>query len=116
MALYSSSLVAKWRKTIASDTPAALAISFVVVPRKPRCENRPLATRRICRRRSSPAMRAPFVPLLFTIVLFGRSGLVSRSREVSTYLPLLSHQSQAIGARGHPCPPKRAQLVQFVFS
>ncbi len=59
MALYSSSFVAKWRKMIASETPAACAISLVVVPRKPRSEKRRIATRTICRRRSSPAMRTP---------------------------------------------------------
>src|SRR5688500_16222298 len=45
---------------MASETPAAWAISLVVVPRKPRLEKRLTATRRICRRRSSPAIRALF--------------------------------------------------------
>jgi len=52
----------------ASETPAARAISLVVVPRNPRCEKRRMATRRICRRRSSPVIRAPLAPLV--LILF----------------------------------------------
>src|SRR6266481_7913508 len=98
MALYSASLLAKCRNTIASETPAATAISFVVVPRNPRCENRRMAIRRICRRRSSPAMRPPF-PLapLFVGVFLLRVGKVQSERfEVSTHLPSIDQQSQVV--------------------
>src|SRR2546421_10010153 len=59
MAANNSSFVAKWRKTIASEIPAACAISFVVAPRKPRREKRATAARSIESRRSSPAIRPP---------------------------------------------------------
>src|SRR5258706_6291103 len=90
MALYSASLLAKCRNTIASETPAANAISFVVVPRKPRCENRRMAIRRICRRRSSPAMRPPFplAPLFVGVFLLRVGKLQSERFEVSTHLHL----------------------------
>src|SRR6267378_2507836 len=105
MALYSASLLAKCRNTIASETPAATAISFVVVPRNPRWENRRMAIRRICRRRSSPAMRPPFplAPLFVGVFLLRVGKLQSERFEVSTHLPSVGRQSQ-VGSteRGHP--------------
>src|SRR2546423_12658608 len=94
MALYSSLLVAKWRNTIASETPAASAISFVVVPRKPRWENRPIATRRICRRRFSPVMRALLdaAGLLGTLSAAADSGSILL--EGRAYLPPRGHFRQ----------------------
>ncbi|MCA1641551.1 MAG: hypothetical protein LC785_06280 [Acidobacteria bacterium] len=69
--------MAKWRKTIASETPAPAAISLVVVPRKPRCENRRMATSRICCRRSPPAMRPP-AAVAAASCLFVSDGLLIR--------------------------------------
>src|SRR5260221_9776667 len=106
MALYSASLLAKCRNTIASETPAAKAISFVVVPRKPRCENRRMAIRRICRRRSSPAMRPPFplAPLFVGVFLLRVGKMQSERFEVSTHLPSVRRQSQVSGTeRRKPC-------------
>src|SRR2546429_2576457 len=52
MALYSSSLVLKWRKMIASFTSAWVAKSRVVVPRNPFFANNSIAAAMICCRRS----------------------------------------------------------------
>ena len=68
-------MVAKWRKMIASETPAACAISLVVVPRKPRSEKSRIATFTIWSRRSSATMRPP-----------GDSGGVWSARAVSACL------------------------------
>src|SRR5229473_5929301 len=107
MALYSSFLVAKWRKTIASDTPAAMAISFVVAPPKPRCENNRIATRRICSRRSPPAMRAPLTvaPLLVVICVLRGRKRSPPAFEVSTHLPLARPDCQAVELFFHATGP-----------
>jgi hypothetical protein len=55
--MYSACLEGKWRKITASVTPAALAISFVVVPLKPLRANRSSAVSINCLRRSFPDMR-----------------------------------------------------------
>ena len=59
---------------MASETPAAWAISLVVVPPKPRCEKRPTAIRRIWSFLSSADMREAFAAppsfLLVVISLF----------------------------------------------
>src|SRR5574341_678280 len=79
---------------MASETPAAWAISLVVVPRKPRCENNRIATRKICSRRFSPVMRAPLdaAPLPESLLVTVFSGLASL--EVSAYLPFEERRSQ----------------------
>src|SRR6266478_1807141 len=46
---------------MASETPEACAISLVVVPRNPLSEKRDMATARIWRRLSSPAIRTPLM-------------------------------------------------------
>src|ERR1039458_5662293 len=56
-ALYRSFLVGKWRKIMASVTPAAAAISLVVVPPNPLRENTSRAVSRSCRRRSLAGRR-----------------------------------------------------------
>ena len=61
MAVYRSRLVAKWRKMIASETPAASAISFVVVPAKPLRENRSMAASINWRRRSEAGRQRRWV-------------------------------------------------------
>src|SRR5712691_2881114 len=98
MALYSSFLLATWPKTIASETPAACAISFVVVPRKPICEKRLTATRKICRRRSSPAIRPAIwgngVPSVEVSCLLNCFSPIVNQFKVSTYLPPASIRSQ----------------------
>src|ERR1017187_2170197 len=56
-ALYRSCLVGKWRKIMASVTPAAAAISLVVVPPNPLREKASRAVSRSCRRRSLAGRR-----------------------------------------------------------
>src|SRR5205085_5034499 len=75
------------------------AISLVVVPRKPCCEKRRTATRRICRRRSSPAIRplasgSASVLSLLTCLLKNFSPFLFVAGKVSTYLPSFHKRSQ----------------------
>src|SRR5882762_8870032 len=108
---------------MASETPAACAISLVVVPRNPLSEKRDMATARIWRRLSSPAIRTPF--MLGEVSLLTVIGLLKWLRlwkepfpKVSTYLPskvLRCQAKRSSRARPNLCrgvPPWASRVAE----